>query len=148
MNDNKIHYVDNKKFTKAMTKWVEEYKISKSKKEPKPQITPYIASCFKKIATRYAKRPNFCGYAYKEDMISNAVLHCIKYAHNFDISKSNNAFSYFTQYCHNAFLQMIKKENSFAEFKFNVLKESNSTLGKQDFRDIDLYDEDNAGLEE
>jgi len=141
------HYVNNKKFTNAVKEWKIEYDKAKAEDREVPEITPFIGDCFYKIAKKYSTRPNFSGYTYKEDMISEAVLVCLKYAHNFNPEKSNNAFAYFTQYCHNAFIQYISKENRFSDFKFEMVKESSSTLGKQDFNDINLYDdEDNQGV--
>lgn len=143
------HYVNNREFTKAIKEWKIEWDKAKAEDQEPPGITSYIGECFYKIAKKYSTRPNFSGYTYKEDMISEAVLICLKYAHNFDAEKSDNAFSYFTQYCHNAFIQYISKENRFSDFKFDMIKENSSTLGKQDFNDINLFnDEDNQGVAE
>jgi len=148
MAENKNHYINNKEFSAAMTDWVKEFKECKESNKETPQITDYCAECFFAIATRYARKPKFSNYAYKDDMISEAVQTCIRYAHNFDGTKTKypNAFSYFTQYCHNAFLQYIKKENSFVIFKFNLVKDAAPKLGKNDYRDIMIDDEDNVGL--
>jgi len=148
------HYVNNREFTGAMTDWI--ILLNKTKKEAeeqdieyiRPKLTEYIASCFLKIATKYASRPNFSGYTYKEDMIGEAVYICLRYAHNFNPEKSNNAFSYFTQYCHNTFIQFIGKEKKFADFKFELVKDAEPKLAKNDFKNITLFDEDNTGIED
>lgn len=142
------NYVDNAKFSAAVGKWAQEAREARSKGLQSPIICDYIVECFYKIAKRYSSKPNFSGYPFKEDMISEAVYTCMKYAHNFDLEKSRNAFSYFTQYTYNAFIQYITKEKKFAAFKFKLVKEASQKLGKNDFQDIDLYDEDNTGIEE
>lgn len=142
------NYIDNKKFSAAVGKWAQEAREARSKGLQLPVFSDYVVKCFYKIAKRYSTKPNFSGYPFKEDMISEAVYTCMKYAHNFNLEKSRNAFSYFTQYTHNAFLQYINKEKKFAEFKFDLVKDAAPKLGKNDFRDIDLYDEDNTGIEE
>jgi len=143
------NYVNNKDFTASVSEWVVRYKKAKAEDTELPPIPEYAADCFHKIAKRYCSKPNFSGYTYRDDMVSEAVLICIKYAHNFNPEKSNNAFAYFTQCCKNAFVQFIKKENSFAAFKFDLIKDAAPTLGKNDFKDINLfYDEDNTGIEE
>jgi len=144
------HYVNNKEFTAAVIKWVRLYKEAKAKGEDTPQIPEYVSACFLKIAKRYSTRPNFSGYTYKDDMIAEALYTCTRYAHNFKEEISNNAFAYFTQYTHNAFINLIKKENKYSRLKFDVLKEANVKMGKNDFNDITLFyeDEDNTGIAE
>lgn len=154
-----VHYVKNKDLTQALKDyraqpefqiWLKTKKEAKKKKEPfdepAPPVTDYIALCFDQIARKYARRPNWSGYTYVEDMISEGTLLCIRYAHNFDPEKSNNAFSYFTQICHNGFLQVINRENKFAKFRFSLAKEQSTKLGGMDYNDINLYDEDNVDL--
>lgn len=142
------HYVNNKDFTAAVGAWAIEARAARAEGTPPPPMPDYPAECFHKIAKKYSSRPNFSGYTFKDDMIAEAVYLCLRYAHNFNLEKSNNAFSYFTQYAHNAFLQFISKEKKFATFKFDLVKDAAPTLGKNDFRDINLYDEDNTGIEE
>jgi DNA-directed RNA polymerase specialized sigma subunit len=154
------HYVNNREFTAAVSEWktkqwnpwkARKDKAEKAEKpfnEQSPPVTSYMAECFHKIAARYARRPNWSGYTYIDDMISEAVYLCIKYAHNFKPDKSNNAFAYFTQYAHNGFLQYINREKKFSKFKFDLVKESSAGMSKMDYNDINLYDEEAAGFDQ
>jgi len=63
------------------------------------------------IATRLSTKPNFAGYTWKQDMISEATLTCLKYAKNFDSEKSENPFSYLTTICYNAFQAYLNKQD-------------------------------------
>jgi len=69
------------------------------------------------IATNYASKGNFAGYTWKEDMIGEAALTCVKFIKNFNREKSNNPFAYITQICKNAFISYIKKQQKHSQIK-------------------------------
>lgn len=132
------HYVSNKDFYAAMKEYIAEVKKAEDAGEERPQPNDYICQCFIKIAHKYANRPNFLGYSYRDEMIGDAILTCIMRCHKFDPEKSNNPFAYFTQYCHNAFLQRIKREKNQTNIKGKYIAESMSS----DFIDTQFNDED------
>lgn len=141
----KEHYVNNREFTKEVIEWRKKCDEAVANGlEPLP-ITDYMGECFTKIARRYALSPTWSKlrHSHLDDMVNEAALTCIKYAHNFDPEKSNNAFAYFTQYCHNVFCQIHNKEKKIAEFKFELLKEQDETLEQRDHKNINLFDEEN-----
>lgn len=105
-----IHYVDNKKLYTEMVKFINGYREAIEKGEQTPRIPAYIGACIMKISNKLANRPNFIGYSYREEMISDGVENCIQYLHNFDPEKSTNPFSYFTTIIWFAFLRRINKE--------------------------------------
>ena len=72
------------------------------------------------IAQRLATRPNFSGYMYKEEMISDGIENCLQYIHNFNPEKSQNPFAYFTQIIWYAFLRRISKEKKQMYIKFKA----------------------------
>lgn len=108
------HYVSNKKFYDLLVEYLDERKKAEQNGKPVPQIPNEIGRKIKLIAERLARRPNFSGYTYKDEMISDAIENCIMYLHCFDPEKSKNPFAYFTQFCYYAFIRRIKREN--AEF--------------------------------
>ena len=132
------HYVNNKEFLAAITKYREDVEITFIKKygrEPtredrskgwdtKSQIPRYIGECFLKIANHLSFKPNFVNYMFKEDMISDGIENCVQYIHNFDPEKSQNPFAYFTQIIHYAFLRRIQKEKRQLEIKNKILERS------------------------
>jgi len=71
------------------------------------------------IATKLSTKGNFSNYTWRQDMISEAVLTCIKYLKNFNPEKSQNPFAYITQICKNSFKAYIKGQN-----KHSVIKDS------------------------
>jgi DNA-directed RNA polymerase specialized sigma24 family protein len=72
------------------------------------------------IAQRLATRPNFSGYMYKEEMVSDGIENCLQYIHNFNPEKSQNPFAYFTQIIWYAFLRRISKEKKQMYIKFKA----------------------------
>ena len=86
------------------------------------------------IATRYSERGNFSGYTWKEDMISEAVLTCLRYLHNFDENKEkSNAFAYISIIIHRAFLNYISKQKKHSKikdecYKFSFMYENDNLL--------------------
>ena len=71
-----------------------------------------LGKVFLSIAKNMLKRPNFINYTddRKNDMISDACYHMIKYMHSFDLNR-NNPFAYFSQITFSAFVQSINKVN-------------------------------------
>jgi hypothetical protein len=117
--------VNNKDFLDAILKHKELCEEARSKGLQLPIISDYIGECIYQIANRLARRPNFSGYSFKDDMIMDGIEHCLKYIENFDTEKSNNPFAYFTQIIWFAFLQRIAKEKKFLYIKY---KSSQSML--------------------
>jgi hypothetical protein len=78
--------------------------------KPKPQVSNYIGQSILLICNNLAKKPNFSGYTYKQDMISDGIIDCIAAVDNFDPDRTNNPFAYFTQIAWNAFIRRIQKE--------------------------------------
>lgn len=113
----KTHYVDNKKLYTEMVVYINRCNEAKEKGEPRPRVPNYIGYCILQISNRLATRPNFVGYSYKDEMISDGVENCLTYLHNFNPDKSTNPFAYFTQIIYYAFLRRIQKEKKQAYIK-------------------------------
>lgn len=104
------NYIDNKKFYTEMVIYRRLCDEAKEAGEERPVVSRYIGECIMMIATRLATRPNFVGYSYKDEMISDGIENCLAYIHNFNPEKSTNPFAYFTQIIYYAFLRRIQKE--------------------------------------
>lgn len=101
----KRHYVNNKDFYEAIV----AYK-TKLKDNPEARIPDYIGQCIFAICTKLSTKPNFIGYSFRDEMISDGVENCIASVNGFDPEKSSNPFAYFTQIAWNAFIRRISKE--------------------------------------
>jgi len=112
----KHDYIDNQQFALEMSAYVAEFKQSILDNEDRPRISESVGKSFYLIATNLAYSPNFINYTFRDDMIGDAIENCVKYCHNYDPERKN-AFSYFTQYCWNAFIRRIKLEDKMQEKK-------------------------------
>jgi len=121
----KEHYVNNKEFLEAMKVYRKAVNKAKREKKPKPPVTDYIGSCFLKIANHLSYRPNFINYTFRDDMISDGIENCLQYLDNFNPTKSNNPFAYFTQIIYYAFVRRIQKEKKQVTIKNRLITESN-----------------------
>ena len=119
---NAAHYVDNEEFLVAMVAWKVTLSEAESSGASKPGFTVYNGKWFSDIETQPSYRPNFIGYSYREDMISDVIENCLMYCYNFDPAKSSNPFSYFTQIIYYAFLRRIQKEKKQQYIKFRCFE--------------------------
>ena len=101
----KRHYVNNKDFYQSIVDYRE-----KLANDPQARIPEYIGVCIFKICERLSTKPNFVGYSFRDEMVSDGIENCIKAVHLFDPNRTNNPFAYFTQIAWNAFIRRITNE--------------------------------------
>lgn len=143
----KQNYVDNKKLTEEVTEYSEAYRQAKKDGDELPIINEYIGTCIMKIAEKLSHRPNFMNYTYREEMVGDGIENCLKYVHNFNIKKTQNAFAYVTQIIYYAFLRRIKAEKKQQYIKYKLFEEAGieNVLGAADER-ADRFLEEYNGL--
>ena len=147
--DKNRHYVDKKEFYNALVERSKEVEEAKEKGEPIPQISDYIGECLLNIANGLARKYQFSGYAFKDEMVMDAVLHCLKYVDAFDIEKSKNPFSYFTQAAYYQFIKRINDEKKAMYIKCKTTMRGtifNSTAEKDEFKN-DKHINDNMEMD-
>lgn len=119
----KNEYVSNKKFYEVLKEYKLQYtEFQKGNLPDKPVIPEYIGQCLLLIATRLAKKPNFSGYSYKDEMISDGYENCIVYLHSFNPDKSTNPFAYFTTVVFNSFRRRINNERRQQYYKMKSMQ--------------------------
>lgn len=131
----KKNYVNNKDLFHALVEYNNKVKEAEECGDPKPRVPDYIGKCILLIATRLATKPNFSGYTYKEDMISDGVENCLLYMSNFNPEKSENPFAYFTQFIWFAFLRRIQKEKKQMYIRFKSSQQMMSELAMMEAGD-------------
>jgi hypothetical protein len=124
MARSKTPYIDNKKLYTEMIKYITSLAEAKEQGVELPRIPNYIGESILKIANRLSTRPNFIGYSFREEMISDGIENCLMYLHNFNPDKSTNPFAYFTQIIWYAFIRRIQKEQKQQYIKHKSLIES------------------------
>jgi hypothetical protein len=118
------HYINNADFLKALVDYKEECKTAQKDGKPEPKIPNYIGECFMKIAEGLSHKPNFINYTYRDEMIADGIENCLMYFNNFDPTKSNNPFAYFTQIIYYAFLRRIQKEKKQLYVKYKATEQA------------------------
>lgn len=103
------HYVDNEAFYNALVERRAQIKALPEGSE-KPQPSNFIGKCIMDIAKNLSSKYQFNNYPYKEEMIGDAIEHCVRYIDSFDPEKSKNPFSYYTQTCYYQFIGRIAAE--------------------------------------
>jgi len=112
------HYVDNDRFREELMAYKRLLEIDSDARVPE-----YIGECILEIATRFARKPNFAGYSYKEEMISDGIENCFQYLQNYSDAKSLNPFAYFTQIIYFAFCRRIMSEKKQSYIKHRLVME-------------------------
>ena len=123
-----INYVSNEELFDEIVKYkkkVQSYKDRGWTKRPKMQDR--LGEIIMLIANKLSNRPNFIGYTYKDEMVSDGIENVIKYVDKFDDIKYKNAFAYVTQILFFAFVRRISKEKEQAEIKFKKIEEAMSS---------------------
>ena len=118
------NYVDNKTLTTALAAWSDECRRCDADNTPRPPLPDVVGETALLMARKLASKWNFSQYTFREDMISDSVLAVVKYAHNFDGSKSQNGFAYITTLLSNAFIRNIQSEKHQTYTKAKMLEES------------------------
>jgi len=118
------NYVNNPEFLAAIVEYKNQCATAIAEGKPEPRIPNYIGECLYQIATRLATKPNFSGYTYKDEMISDGLENAVQALGNFDPTKSSNPFAYFTQIIWYAFLRRIDKEKKQLYIRHKVIENS------------------------
>jgi len=86
------------------------------------QITNTLARMYIKLCERYATRGNVRGYTYNEEMKGQAILQLTQIGLQFDESKSDNPFAYFTAAVTNSFVRVINIEKKMQNIRDDILE--------------------------
>ena len=86
------------------------------------QITDTLARMMIKLCERYATRGNVRGYTYNDEMRGQAILQLTQIGLQFDESKSDNPFAYFTAAVTNSFVRIINIEKRNQNIRDDVLE--------------------------
>jgi len=88
----------------------------------KGQATEKLARMWMKLCDRYATRGNVRGYTYNDEMRGQAILQLAQIGLQFDESKSNNPFAYYTAAVTNSFVRVINIEKRNQNIRDDILE--------------------------
>lgn len=130
-----VNYLDKEEFRQALS----DYKTLCEKHAPEiPQVPEQIGKYIVLIATNLARRPNFSGYSWRDDMIGDAIETCIKYVRKFDPDRGTSPLAYFSQVCWYCFIGRITSEKKQSKIKRELVRYAN-------FESFSLQDHDDGG---
>ena len=86
------------------------------------KATDNLARMWMKLCDRYATRGNVRGYTYNDEMKGQAILQLAQIGLQFDESKSNNPFAYYTAAVTNSFVRVINLEKRNQNIRDDILE--------------------------
>ncbi len=86
------------------------------------KMTNKLAHMFMKLCERYATRSNWRGYTYNDEMRSQALLQLSQIGLQFDESKSQNPFAYYTAAITNSFTRVLNIEKRNQNLRDDILE--------------------------
>lgn len=86
------------------------------------KATNELARMWIKLCERYATRGNVRGYTYNDEMRGQAILQLAQIGLQFDESKSNNPFAYYTAAVTNSFVRVINLEKRAQNIRDDILE--------------------------
>lgn len=89
------------------------------------KITNSLALMFMKLCERYGTRSNWRGYTYNDEMQSQALMQLSQIGLQFDESKSENPFAYYTAAITNSFTRILNIEKKNQAIRDDLLEVNN-----------------------
>ena len=77
---------------------------------------------YMKLCERYGTRSNWRGYTYNDEMRSQALLQLTQIGLQFDESKSENPFAYYTAAITNSFTRVLNLEKKNQSIRDDILE--------------------------
>jgi len=91
------------------------------------KMTSELARMFIKLCERYGTRGNWRGYTYNDEMRSQALLQLSQVGLQFDESKSQNPFAYYTATVTNSFTRVLNLEKRNQSMRDDILEMNGMT---------------------
>jgi hypothetical protein len=108
-------------FQVGKSHWVGDFETGEFSKDH-GTMTRKLATMFMKLCERYATRSNWRGYTYNEEMRGQALLQLSQIGLQFDESKSQNPFAYYTAAITNSFTRILNLEKKNQNIRDDVLE--------------------------
>tara|TARA_B100000424_G_scaffold251748_1_gene227493 strand:+ start:55 stop:993 length:939 start_codon:yes stop_codon:yes gene_type:complete len=89
------------------------------------KITAELAKMYMKLCERYGTRSNWRGYTYNDEMQSQALMQLSQIGLQFDESKSENPFAYYTAAITNSFTRILNIEKKNQNIRDDIMEQNN-----------------------
>ena len=90
------------------------------------KISDRLASMFMLMVERYGRRANFRNYSYLDEMQGQALVQLSQIGLQFDESKSDNPFAFYTTAIRNCFVRVLNAEKKAQDIRDDLLIEAGS----------------------
>ena len=87
-------------------------------------MTDKLAMMFMKLVERYGSRSNWRGYTYNDEMQGAGLLQLSRIGLQFDESKSDNPFAYYTAAVTNSFTRVLNLEKKGQRIRDDILEQN------------------------
>ena len=94
-------------------------------KNTQGKITEKLAKMYMKLCERYGTRSNWRGYTYNDEMQSQALMQLSQIGLQFDESKSENPFAYYTAAITNSFTRILNIEKKNQNIRDDIMEQNN-----------------------
>lgn len=144
----KRHYIDDEHLTGILSEWKKGFDEDIAAGRERPKLPEAVGEAIYDMAEALGKRHNFSGYSYLDEMKSDAILHCVKYIHNFNPAKKSqkkgkvSAFGYINMIIWRSFTHRIdyEKQQQYLKYKsFELMG------GMEAFQDDDMESASGGG---
>ena len=88
------------------------------------KISDRLAKMFMLLVDRYGQRGNFRNYTYVDDMRGSALVQLSQVGLQFDESKSDNPFAFYTTTIRNSFVRILNVEKKGRSIRDDLLQEA------------------------
>ena len=89
------------------------------------KMTNKLALMYMKLCERYGTRSNWRGYTYNDEMQSQALMQLSQIGLQFDESKSDNPFAYYTAAITNSFTRILNLEKKNQNIRDDIMEMNN-----------------------
>tara|TARA_B100001093_G_scaffold140057_1_gene132653 strand:- start:2382 stop:3389 length:1008 start_codon:yes stop_codon:yes gene_type:complete len=89
------------------------------------KVTGELAKMYMKLCERYGTRSNWRGYTYNDEMRSQALMQLSQIGLQFDESKSENPFAYYTAAITNSFTRILIVEKKNQNIRDDIMEQNN-----------------------
>jgi hypothetical protein len=110
-------------FQVGKSHWKGDFKNGEFSKDH-GNATRTLATMYIKLCERYATRSNWRGYTYNEEMRGQALLQLSQIGLQFDESKSQNPFAYYTAAITNSFTRILNLEKKNQNIRDDMLEQA------------------------
>lgn len=142
-----MDYINGRELYEDLCGYLEDCKVAEAAGLERPRIREKIGAAIIQIANRMITSFRFNGYSYKEEMVGDGIIKCMRKIHLFDPSRGENVFAYASQIIWNEFLRRIKTEQDESSVKAKLIRHKMSSEFVDHGVDADAEDGSNAFVE-